>query len=184
MKKKAKYRVITDAEYLAGNKLIAEFMECRVDKDDPVMKIRMDDSGEGILFQCEWHPDYRKDDNVLAWLFEPQKNWCQLMPVIQKIQLERKKYGFIQEYHRDNWGTCSQVVVYHKEHLMIYWDDNDELKKEIDKEKEEYKRVGEKYDESKNIRLIADSKFDAIWLCLVAFIKSYNILKEKQNASK
>lgn len=69
-----------------GNKLIAEFMGCKLYEDAPVMKVWLrDPHDDGTLFYCEWHPQYAKGTKQLAWVFEPEKIWCQLMPVVEKI---------------------------------------------------------------------------------------------------
>lgn len=66
------------------NELIAEFMGVNYYKDEALMKVFLDE--ESILFYCEWHPEYHKETNRLAWSFNPDKNWCQLMPVVEKIE--------------------------------------------------------------------------------------------------
>ena len=70
-----------------GNKLIAEFMGCNVYLHEPLMKvIANEEDHDGICYHCEWHPEYKKHSNIIAWVYEPNINWCQLMPVIEKIR--------------------------------------------------------------------------------------------------
>src|SRR5687768_17028340 len=72
-------------ETIQGNKLIAEFYGCNYYIDEAMMKIYYDDdSMDGIAHYCEWHPEYNGKSNVLAWIFMPDQNWCQLMPAVQK----------------------------------------------------------------------------------------------------
>lgn len=86
---------MTNEEIIEGNKIIAQFMGVVYYlKGDPFMKIYMDEGDcDGIFFQCQWHPDcdLLKDPNSLvsrtvAWIWEPEKQWCQLMPVVDRIE--------------------------------------------------------------------------------------------------
>lgn len=68
-----------------GNKLIAEFMGCQIDKDNATMHVWIH-GDEPTFFYCEWHPELKlENERVLAWEFAPDKNWCQLMAVVEKI---------------------------------------------------------------------------------------------------
>lgn len=72
---------------VTGNKIIAEFMGVNYYIDNPLMKVCLDKEKDATLFYCEWHPDLKLDGcNIVAWYFEPEKNWCQLMPVVEKIE--------------------------------------------------------------------------------------------------
>lgn len=76
-----------EIEVIEGNKLIAEFMGMFYDKLGSYMKVWVH-GDEPTFFHCEWHPDdYKVEDNkFIAWEFAPHKNWCQLMPVVEKIE--------------------------------------------------------------------------------------------------
>lgn len=74
-------------ETKTDNQIIAEFMGVNYYQDEPLMKTFYDDNGDGTLFYCEWHPYCERDStNIMAWVFDPGKNWCQLMPVVEKIE--------------------------------------------------------------------------------------------------
>jgi hypothetical protein len=86
-------------EILEGNKLIAEFMGVVYDKTFPCMSVWIEGDGEdATYFYCEWHPEYKLEGtNIIAWKFSPHDTWCQLMPVIEKIEKDISKdpyYGF------------------------------------------------------------------------------------------
>lgn len=74
-----------------GNKLIAEFMGMFYDRLGAYMKVWIDGE-EPIFFHCEWHPEYKRENNkFLAWEFAPDINWCQLMPVVEKIYKDHQE---------------------------------------------------------------------------------------------
>lgn len=68
----------------AGNRIIAEFMGMQYDRESALMRVYIDGE-ESTLFHCSWHPEYKEHSNYLAWEFAPNENWCQLMPVVEKI---------------------------------------------------------------------------------------------------
>ena len=79
------------------NELIAEFMGVKYDIDQPTMKVLYDD--DGIQFYCEWHPNHYIGTSVLSWEFAPDQNWCQLMPIVEKInKLDNWNISFFSNY--------------------------------------------------------------------------------------
>jgi len=91
-----------EADISQGNKLIAEFLGVFYDKRGSYMKVWVH-GDEPTFFHCEWHPDdYKVEDNkFIAWEFAPHKNWCQLMPVVEKIS----------QHHYADWGEKEHEFV-------------------------------------------------------------------------
>jgi len=68
-----------------NKRLLAEYLGVKY-YDTPHMKVCMEDDYDGIFFHCEWHPQYTGFSNLVAWVFAPDKEWCQLIPVLEKIE--------------------------------------------------------------------------------------------------
>jgi len=100
-------------EISQGNKLIAEFLGMFYDKLGAYMKVWIH-GDEPTFFHCEWHPEYDvKDNKFIAWEFAPDKNWCQLMPVVEKI--EEMGYQTLLKKHINRRKTDHEMLYYDKE---------------------------------------------------------------------
>lgn len=98
-----------------------------------------------------------------------KNDWQWLMPVVEKIQRNYRRYVNIREYENNGWGISASITIFDQNQYNYYWCDFESIRKEIEKHTKEAAKYGEKYDDESHV--IVESKFMGLYCCVCKFIE-------------